>query len=213
MPASHSSLYGTSIPSRGSATPHDFHSLISSPISILSPFGPKGAKKLPDIGETMPFEPRSKLTPSGSIPCVADVHAMVLPESQTTPTGSEKRHSVRDRRGNQPSKGSPQLLRRRRSRDELSSPNPESRVLFSVGGGTDVGSLVSTPSSTRTGGGELARHGKGNEGSIKHEKSPEIVVDDVSGSSMSTGSFDVSIQLLDVTSPPQIILKSMENQE
>lgn len=199
-----------STPSRGTATPYDFHSLVSSPISILSPFGTKGAKKLPDIGETLAFESRSKLTPSGSVPGIADVHAKVLPESQTTPTGGEKRHSVREKRTGKVSKGSPQLLRRRMSRDELTSPNPESREAFSVGGGSDV---VSTPSSTHTGGGE-ARLGKsGGEGTIKHEKSPEIVTEDVSGSSMSTSSFDVSIQLLDATSPPQIILKAMENLE
>ena len=54
---------------------------------------------------------------------------------------------------------------------------------------------------------------KGKEGSGKTDQSPEIVVEDVSTSSMSTGSFDMSIQLLNTSSPPQIILKHMENPE
>lgn len=266
MPASHSSLYGMSMPSRGSATPHDFHSLVSSPISIHSPFGPKGAKKLPDIGEAS-LEAHSKLAPS-QVSTHLDLHSKFPPNSQTTPTGSEKRPGARERRsskrekrlqGSTPSgsqhgghdsklsrgtprrmlshdaaaagseeqqhssmtsphvaRGSPQVLRRMLSRDEvLSSPNPDSREAVSVGErDTGGGSDVSTPSSTHTSGGEArGGAGKGSEGSIKHDKSPEIVMDDVSGSSLSTSSFDVSIQLLDATSPPQIILKAMENQE
>ena len=105
-------------------------------------------------------------------------------------------------------KGSPLLLRRRPSRDELLpiSPNPDSREVFSspVGGGgrkdggSDTGSHLSTSSSVRTTGSSGAGLGKGSEG----DKSLEIMVDDVSGSSLSTSSFDVSIQLLNATSPP-----------
>ena len=100
------------------------------------------------------------------------------------------------------SKGSPQL-RRRRSKEELSSPNPDSTHHHGRRGHLEDRSLQVS----RSGGAGLTR---GNE---RSRKSPEIVIDDVSSSSLSTGSFDMSIQLLDISSPPQIILKAMENPE
>ena len=217
LPASHSSLYGIPTPSISrcnSITPNEIHSLISSPITIQSPYLPKGPKKLPDIGESL-LEARSKLTPNEF---ASDAHDKALLESQlqATPLSGEKKHGMRDRRGAKVIRGSPQHLKRRMSREELVSPNPESRGdVLSFGRVGDIGSYMSTPTSSRTGSsGNESRYGRGREGTPqKSDKSPEIVVDDVSGSSLSTSSFDVSIQLLNETSPPQIILKAMESQE
>ncbi len=49
--------------------------------------------------------------------------------------------------------------------------------------------------------------------SDESSRSPEIVPDNVSGSSFSVSSFDDSIQLLNATSPPQMILNKMEAPE
>lgn len=124
-------------------------------------------------------------------------------------------------------KGSPQLLRRRLSRDELASPIPESRELnFGttpggrrelVGGGGNQ--QHSGSNSIRKGGLGVgiskggAKGSASTEGVARADKSPEIMVDDVSGSSLSTSSFDISIQLMDATSPPHLILRVMENIE
>lgn len=102
------------------------------------------------------------------------------------------------------SKSSPQSLRKgRSSREGTATPTPGSD--YREGGVAREGEK-----SARGNGGR--GKGKG-EGVSKHERSPEIVVEDVSGSSMSTSSFDLSIQLVNATSPPQIILKHMENSE
>lgn len=109
------------------------------------------------------------------------------------------------------SKGSPRL-RRRQSREELSGPNPDSthhHHHHRRGRGQVEDRSLQVSRSSRVGGAGLTR---GSEGSRKANRSPEIV-DDVSSSSLSTGSFDMSIQLLDISSPPQIILKAMENPE
>jgi hypothetical protein len=95
--------------------------------------------------------------------------------------------------------GSPQHLRQPVCREEeVASPNPDSREVLSVGRSDSGGSSHTSTTSSK---------------GQKDEKSPEIVVDEVSGSSMSTSSFDVSIQLLNETSPPQILLKAMESLE
>ena len=111
-------------------------------------------------------------------------------------------------------RGSPQLLRRHNSREEIASPNPETGELnFSTPNQLGV-RRESVEFSPRNNWGSTSVKGSvSTEGVVKAERSPEIVIqDDVSGSSMSTSSFD-SIQLLDVSSPPHLILKAMENPE
>lgn len=92
-------------------------------------------------------------------------------------------------------KGSPQLLRGRHSSD-MSSPTHETGDL----------NFAASPRPNWGVTGALK------EGNPKPDKSPEIMVDDVSGSSVSTLSFD-HLSMLDSTSPPHLVLQAMENPE
>ena len=104
------------------------------------------------------------------------------------------------------SKESPRILRRKLSRDDMVSPVPahdcKDLSFASVKKETvrRDSTLSLNPRSTST----------WRSKNSARNKSPEVVVED---SSCSSSSFDVSIQLLDASSPPQIVLKAMENLE
>ena len=255
-------------PGRGSATPTEFTSLVTSPITIQSPYANNTSnrpqKRLTEIKEATPTPTRSG--PASDLPPAP--HDACPRDMQTAPPGGEKWewHGNREKGGRRERKtwtvahspsrtshegrgtsrrslqtdlrggggvsrddcsepedrflvsspappisnrGSP-LLRRRLSRDELISPAPSDA---SIGGRrSDVGGMGSPRHSAGT---VSIRSSGSAEGVVKSEKSPvpEVVVDDASESSLSTSSFDVSIQLLDTTSPPHLILKAMESSE
>ena len=120
--------------------------------------------------------------------------------------------------------GSPQILRAKSNRDEIIVTSPAREVKdqsvsygrrkeTTVGGSTQD----SFPHISHAHQEIIDRRvemdsnlSKGSPASSKVEKSPDIVVDDAS---VSTSSFDTSIQLLTSSSPNQILLRVMESDE
>ena len=255
------SSHGSVTPSRGLATPYEFGSRITSPITIQSLVGTKMQEKMPEIEEDG-SSPSGNLTKKSSVTRPESRNRLQTP--QNTPggmgkkegLGREERRSIRNekrpklsvpssmydgapllrassqedlarinRQEDTPTpysslrigKESPKLLRRQ-SRDNILSPTPHESTSKERGGKKDTSALMynSKSTSARNRAGSNKSNGPVEAGSSHRsriEKSPEIAVDSVSEGSFSTSSFDVSIQLLDKTSPPVMILKAMENQE